>query len=312
MAVGPGVVDDQQIADVDLGQHSVHGELVVVLAQGAGDVVLVVAGLVLLAHDGNVVIGTIHGRAHQVGRAGVHADIIFIGLLLVEDPGDQMAVGGQHKTAKLGTQGHVAHTGGDQDILIGPADPLADDGDVVGGLVGEIGHAHAAGQVDEGDVAAGLVFQLHGHLEQDGGQGRVILVGQGVGGQKGVDAELLCPQLLQAAEGLGHLGPGHAVFGLAGVVHHLKALLRFPQGEGAAGIEPAGDALGDIADGVLQKIDVADVVQVDGGPQLGGQGELLGGGVVGGEHDLISGKAAAVRHHQLGEGGAVGAAALLL
>lgn len=63
---------------------------------------------------------------------------------------------------------------------------------------------------------------------------------------------------------------------------------------------------------VLQKIDVADVVQVDGGPQLGGQGELLGGGVVGGEHDLISGKAAAVRHHQLGEGGAVGAAALLL
>ena len=100
-------------------------------------------------------------------------------------------------------------------------------------------------------MAAGLVFQLHGHLEQDGGQGGVILVGQGVGGQEGVDAELLCPQLLQAAEGLGHLGPGHAVFGLTGVVHHLKALLGLPQGEGAAGVIAAGDLFGYITDGVL-------------------------------------------------------------
>ena len=113
MAVGPGVVDDQQIADVDLGQHPVHGELVVVLAQGAGDVVLVVAGLVLLAHDGDVVIGPVHGRAHQIGRAGIHADVVLVGLLLVEDPGDQMAVGGQHEAAQLGAQGHVTHAGGD-------------------------------------------------------------------------------------------------------------------------------------------------------------------------------------------------------
>src|SRR5699024_1613293 len=45
--VGAGVVDDQNVALVDFGQHAVDGKLVVVLAQAAGDVVLVVAGGVL-------------------------------------------------------------------------------------------------------------------------------------------------------------------------------------------------------------------------------------------------------------------------
>ena len=47
---------------LDLRQHAVNGELVAVLAQRAGDVVLVVAGGVLLAHDGDVVVGPVDGR----------------------------------------------------------------------------------------------------------------------------------------------------------------------------------------------------------------------------------------------------------
>ena len=67
-----------------------------------------------------------------------------------------------------------------------------------------------------------------------------------------------------------------------------------------------------MADGPLQKVDVRDVVQVDGGTQPVGQDELLGGGVVGGEHDLPALEPAAVGHHQLGEGGTVHPAALLV
>ena len=213
---------------------------------------------------------------------------------------------------ELGADGHVVHARGDQHLLIGAPHPLADDGDVVGGLLRAVGDAHAAGQVDEGDVSSRLILQVHRQLEQNLGQGGVVVVGQGVGGQEGVDAELLGPHLLQALERLGDLLPGHAVLGLAGVVHHLEALLALPQLEGAAGVEAAGDLLGDVPDGVLQKVDVGDVVQVDGGPQLGGQSELLRRGVVGGEHDLPALEAAAVGHHQLAQGGAVHAAALLL
>ena len=230
----------------------------------------------------------------------------------MEHLGDQVAVGCQHKAAQLGAQSHIAHAGGYQDLLIGLPHALTDDRDVVGSLVGTVGHAHAAGEVDEGDVSAGLLLQLHRQLEQDTGQSGIVVVGQGVGGQEGVDAELLSALRLQALKRLGDLGGSHAVLGVAGVVHHLEALLALAQLEHTAGIEAAGDLLGDVADGLLQEVNVGDVVQVNGGAQLGGQSELLSGSVVGGEHDLSPGKAAAVRHHQLREGGAVHAASLFL
>ena len=258
-----------------------------------------------------MVVGPVDGRAHQVGGAGVHADILLVDVLLVEHPSHQMSVGGQHEAAQLGADGHIAHPGGDQNVLIGPPHPLADDRDVVGGLLRPVGHPHAPGQVDKGDVGSCLLLQLHGGAEEDGGQGRVVVVGQGIGGQECVDAELLRPQLTQTAESLGHLGPGQAVLGVARVVHHLKALLALPQSKSAPRVETAGNLFGDVSDGLLQKVNVSDVVQIDGGPQLVRQDELLCRGVVGGEHDLVPPEPAAVGHHQLSQGGAVHPAALL-
>ena len=66
------------------GQHPVDGKLVVVLAQAADHIVLVVAGSVLLAQHGDVVVGAVHGRAHQVGGTGVHTDILLINVLFVD------------------------------------------------------------------------------------------------------------------------------------------------------------------------------------------------------------------------------------
>ena len=88
-------------------------------------------------------------------------------MLLVEHLGDQVAVGGQHEPAQLGVNGHVSHAGGDQNLLIGSAHPLADHRDVVGGLVGAVGHPDAPGQVDEGDVGPRLLLQLYSGPEQD-------------------------------------------------------------------------------------------------------------------------------------------------
>ena len=159
-------------------------------------------------------------------------------------------------------------------------------------------------------MAPGVPLQLHGQLEEHPGQGGIVVVGQGVGGQESVDAEVLGSQLLQAGERLLHLLLGHAVLGVPRLVHDLEALLALPQGEGAAGIVAAGDGLRDTAQGVIEEVHVGQVVQVDDGPQLVGVAELLGGGLVGGEHDLMAGKSTALCHHQLGEGGAVHATAL--
>ena len=98
-----------------------------------------------------MVVGAIHGRADQIDGACVDTDIVLVDLLLVDGLGDQAAVGAHHKAAHLGADGHVAHAGGNQGDTSSYAAgvyPLADGADVVGLLLGQVGDADAAGQVD--------------------------------------------------------------------------------------------------------------------------------------------------------------------
>ena len=311
--MGPRVVDHQQVPPVHLGQHPVHGKFVVIFAEASRHVVFVVAGGVLLPHHRNVVVGPVHGRAHQVAGTGVHPDILLVNVLLMNGPGDQVPVRGQHVAAQLRVQGHAVHPGGNQDFLIGPAHALSNNGNVVFRLLRAVGHPHAAGEVDERDPAPRLRLELRRQLEEDAGQGGVIVVGQCVGGQEGVNAELLGPQLLQPPERLRQLGPGHAVLRVAGGVHHLHAVPALPQGEDTAGVVAAANLLRHLPHSLRQGVDEGDVVQVDNAPQAAGGLELLFRGVVGGKHNpRLPGDAAALRQGQLRQGRAVAAAALLM
>ena len=56
MAVRTGIMDDDIVADVDFRQHSVNGKLIVVFAQAAHNVVLMITGQVFLTADGNVMV----------------------------------------------------------------------------------------------------------------------------------------------------------------------------------------------------------------------------------------------------------------
>lgn len=90
-----GIVDHEQVAHVDMRQLAVDGELIVVLAQIARDVVGVrngrcsLVGATRLSHHRNVVVGTIHSWTNEVDGACVHADIVLVDLLLVDGLGDQ-------------------------------------------------------------------------------------------------------------------------------------------------------------------------------------------------------------------------------
>ena len=61
-------------------------------------------------------------------------------------------------------------------------------------------------------------------LEQDTCQLRVILIGNGIGSKESVDAEVLGTLGGQLLVAFDHLLLGHAVLGIAGLVHDLKAL----------------------------------------------------------------------------------------
>ena len=126
-----------------------------------------------------------------------------------------------------------------------------------------------------------------------------------------MDAELLCTLLHQLFVAVDHLLLGHTVLGIAGLVHDLKTLFALAQLEGSAGVIAAEDLLRHPGH-PLQKLHHGGVVQIDVGTQLVGLLHILHRGLVGGEHDVVAGKAAGLAEHQLGQGGAIYAAALLL
>ena len=285
-----GVVDYKQVAHVDLRQLAVDGELIVVLAQVTRDVVGVrngrcdLVGATRLAHHRNVVVGTIHSGTNEVDGACVHADIVLVNLLLVDGLGDQAAVGAHHKAAHLGADGHIAHAGGDQNLVVCRVHSLADGVNVVSLLLGQIGDADAAGQIDKGDMCAGLALQAHGKLKKDACELGVVVVSDGVTGKEGMDAKILGALGLEHAKSLKELLGGHAVFGVAGVVHNAVGEL-----EQAARVKTAADRLGDGSRNALKEIDMADVVKVDDGAQLICKGKIRCRRVVGREHDVVAG-----------------------
>ena len=87
------------------------------------------------------------------------------------------------KRAHLGADGHIAHAGREPGSRRMPRTPPADGVNVVGLLLGQIGDADAAGQIDEGDVCVGLALKAHGKLKEDARKLGVVVVGDGVAGK---------------------------------------------------------------------------------------------------------------------------------
>ena len=254
-----------------------------------------------------MVVSAIHGRADQIDGACVDTDIVLVDLLLVDGLGDQAAVGAHHKAAHLGADGHIAHAGRNQDLVVCRVHPLADGVNVVGLLLGQIGDADAAGQIDKGDMCAGLALQAHGKLKEDARKLGVVVVGDGVAGKECVDAKVLGALGLEHAEGLEELLGGHAVLGVARVVHDAVG-----EPEQAARIKAATDCLGDGPRDTLKELDMADVVKVDDGAQLVGELKVGSRRVVGREHDVVSRDTQRAGDHELGIARAIAAAAVFV
>ena len=104
------VMNEKQVANGNFRQHSVYSKLVVVLAQAARYVIFMVAGSILLAHNGDVMIGAINSRTHEVSSAGITADVLLIDMLLVDSLRYQRAVRSEHIAAQLSEELHIVRS----------------------------------------------------------------------------------------------------------------------------------------------------------------------------------------------------------
>ena len=122
-----------------------------------------------------------------------------------------------------------------------------------------------------------------------------------------MDAKALGALGLEYAEGLEELLGGHAIFGVARVVHDAVGELKQ-----SARIKAAADCLGNGPRNALKEFNVADVVEVDDSAQLVGELKVRRGRVVGREHDVVSRDTQRSGDHELGIARAIAAAAVFV
>ena len=303
MAMRASIVDDDQIANVDMRQGPVNGKLVVVFAQRADDVVDMVVGLVFLAGNGDVMIRAIHRRAHQVGGAGVQPDILLINMLFMDGGGHQTAVRAGHIAAKFAGDVYM-HTGGNNHLLVQSAHIVCNLFNIRRRLLRAVGNAHAAGKVNHKKVCADHFMRLGRQFKEHPGDGGIIGGVSGVARQQRMQAKLLNAFALQNADGLEDLRAGHAIFGVPGMPHAGVANMQL-----AAGIVAQADFFRNAAV-ALEKFDMGNIVQIDNRAQLARVYIVLGGRHIGREHDVVALEAHGLGQHKFRNGSAIHPAAL--
>lgn len=157
-AVSTCVMDYKIIAHVDLRKLAVDRELIVVLTQGTGHIIGVVARCIFLAKDRDVMVSTIHSRTHQVYRTGIHADVLLVDMFLVDCLCNKVSIRGKHETAKLCEQADIAKSGRDKHLIEYLVYTFANLQDIIAFLIRCIRDTNTAGQVDVGKLDAGLSF----------------------------------------------------------------------------------------------------------------------------------------------------------
>ena len=133
----------------------------------------------------------------------------------------------------------IRDSGRNEHLLINLAHTFADFENVVCLLFRQIGDANATGEIDKADMHAQLLMQLDRQLEELARQNGIVVVGNGIAGQKCMQAKMLDAKGAQAPEAIEKLLLGKSIFGVLGVVHNIVA-----DGEIAARIKPAADGFG--------------------------------------------------------------------
>jgi len=126
MAVGARVMDHDRIAGLQLGQQSVDGKLIVILAKRAGYVVQKGMRTVFLPQHRNMMIGAVKCRTHQVSHAGIQPGVFLVGFLDMKNPGHQKTVRTGNGTPRFEKDLQWSEPVANDQLVVQFSDPLAD------------------------------------------------------------------------------------------------------------------------------------------------------------------------------------------
>ena len=261
-----------------------------------------IAGSIFFTHNGNVMIGTINCRTHQVSCASIKADVFFVGVFFVNCSCNQSTVRSKHVTTKFGEDFNIAHTSRNEDFFISFANAFANCKNIVFRLFRFVSNADTTGKVDELNVSASFFFQFNCNFEKDACQFRIVVVGNSVGSKECVHTKMFNAFSKQFFISFGHLRTSQTVFSIARVIHDVVCDCKL-----TTRIVTAADGFRDISY-LFQEINVSNIIQVNGYIQFASQLEIFCRSCVGREHNLAFFEANSVGHQKFGVGRTVCAA----
>ena len=295
VAVRTGIVDDHQVAHVDCGQVTLHGEFVVILAERTNHVVNVIQRLVFFADHGDVVVRAIEGGTHQVGHAGVEADVIAVDVFAVDGVRYQIAVGCHDDAAIFREDVEWRKPRRNNDFFVLLADARADAFQIDRRLFGTIRHADTTTQIDKVELDANFLADFdHEFKEHAPGFNKVFRI-EFVGREHGMQTETLDALFLGETIAFKKLFAGEAVLGFLGRANDGVAAAQ------RAWVVTETEQLGQFAEFFFQERDMCDVIQIDECAEFDGFLVFVRGRFVGREHDTGTGEADLFREDEFCE-----------
>ena len=216
MSVGTGIMNREQITELDFGERSLDGEFVVIFAKGSDDVDDLVVWFVFTSEHCDVVVGAVHAWSHEICHTGIDTDIVAIDVFVMDGGGNEEAVWSCDHASVFHEDSHGVEWSSGDHGFVEFADTLADVVEVDGLLFGAVGDADTATEVYEFDADAELCMEAECEVEQHAsGFGEEAAV-EFVGGDHGVEAEAFDAGIAKQLIAFEELLFGEAVFGFFG------------------------------------------------------------------------------------------------
>ena len=150
-------MDHKVIAHIDLRQLTVNCKLITILAKASRHIIYMITWRIFLAKNRNMMVCTVDGRTHQVGRTCIHSDVLLVNMLLMDCLGNKTSIRSEHESSHLGVDCNIPHTCRNKNFIISFMNALTDHMDIVWLLVRCIRDSDTSGEVYKTDIASCLV-----------------------------------------------------------------------------------------------------------------------------------------------------------
>lgn len=165
VAMRTSIVDDEDIAFVNFWQFALDGEFVAVFAEAANDVVNMVVWSVFFAKNGDMVVSAVHPWTHEVGHAGINADVVAIGVFVMDGSGNKIAVRAGYHAAAFEHDFQWIEACRNNDFIVHFLDQAGNIFEVHRILFWTIRDTNTAAKVNEGNANAGFFVNFNDEIE---------------------------------------------------------------------------------------------------------------------------------------------------